>query len=88
MQLALFNVLQNLCSKKLSTSYPFFSLIIHQLVPDNTVHLSHTKVLEMSHHREVRRITGMTEKRGADREWEYPSVMEATEAAELHPIRV
>ena len=33
------------------------------------------KVLEGFHHRAVQRITGMTEKRGAGGEWEYPLVV-------------
>ena len=46
------------------------------------------KVLPEFHHWAARRITGMTEKRGAGGEWEYPSVEEATEAAGIHPIGV
>ena len=46
------------------------------------------KVLAGSHHRVAQRITGMTAKRGADGEWDYPSVVEAMEAAGLHPIGV
>ena len=45
------------------------------------------KVLEGFRHRAERRITGMMETRGAGREWEYPSVVAAMEAAGLHPIR-
>ena len=46
------------------------------------------KVLMEFHHRVARRITGMTAKRGAVGDWEYPSVEEAMEAAGLHPIGV
>ena len=46
------------------------------------------KVLEGFHYRAARRITGMTEKRGAGREWEYPSVVEAMKNTGLHPIGV
>ena len=35
------------------------------------------KVLMGFHHQAAQRITGMTEKRGSVREWEYPSVVEA-----------
>ena len=35
------------------------------------------KVLDGFHHREARRITGVTEKRGASGYWEYPLVVEA-----------
>ena len=35
------------------------------------------KVLDGFHHREARRITGVTEKRGASGYWEYPPVVEA-----------
>ena len=44
------------------------------------------KVLTAFHHWVARRITGMTENRGADGEWKYPLVVEAIEAAGLHPI--
>ena len=44
------------------------------------------KVLEGFHHRSDRRITDMTETREAGREWKYPPVVEALEAAVLHPI--
>ena len=44
------------------------------------------KVLEVFHYWAARQITGMTEKRGAGGEWEYPSVVEAMEAARIHPI--
>ena len=37
------------------------------------------KVLEEFHHRVARRITGMTAKRGAGEEWEYPPVVEEME---------
>ena len=46
------------------------------------------KVLEGFHHWAARQIMGMMAKRGADREWEYPSVLEAMESAGLHPIGV
>ena len=46
------------------------------------------KVLEGFHHRAARRITGMTEKRGAGGEWEYFSVVEAMKSAGIHPIGV
>ena len=46
------------------------------------------KVLEGFHHREARRITRITEKRGAGGEWEYPLVVESMEASGLHPIGV
>ena len=44
------------------------------------------KVLKGFHHRAVRRITGMTETRGAGRDWEYPPVAAAMKAVRLHPI--
>ena len=44
------------------------------------------KILEGFHHRAARRITGMTAKHVADREWEYPPVAAALEATGLHPI--
>ena len=44
------------------------------------------KVLERLHHRAAQRITGMTAKRGTGREWGYPSLVEAMEAADIHPI--
>ena len=44
------------------------------------------KVMEGFRHRESMRITGMTESRGAGREWEYPPVVASLEAARLHPI--
>ena len=44
------------------------------------------KVLTAFHHQAVRQITGMTEKRGAGGEWEYPAVEEAMEYAGTHPI--
>ena len=47
-----------------------------------------TKVLEGFHHGAERWITGMTEKRGAGGEYEYPLVVEAMENVELHPIEV
>ena len=46
------------------------------------------KVLEGFHHRAARRIMGMTAKRGAGGEWEYPMVVEAMETAGLYSIRV
>ena len=45
------------------------------------------KVLTGFHHLAARCITGMTEKRGAGGDWEYPSVEEAMEATRLHPHR-
>ena len=45
-------------------------------------------VLTAFHHRAARRITGMTAKRGAGGEWEYPAVEEAMDSAGLHPIGV
>ena len=47
-----------------------------------------SKVLQRFHNLSARRITGMAEKRGAVREWGYPSVVEAMEVAGLHPIGV
>ena len=44
------------------------------------------KVLEGFQHRAARRITGMSDKRGAGGEWEYPLVVEAMEAAGIQPI--
>ena len=44
-------------------------------------------VLEGFHNRVARRITGMTATRGVGREWEYPPVVAAMDAAGLHPIR-
>ena len=44
------------------------------------------KVLEGFHQRTDRRFTGITETCGAVREWEYPLVVAALEAAGLHPI--
>ena len=46
------------------------------------------KFLTVFHHRAARRITGMTEKRGAGREWEYPEVDEAMDATGIHHIGV
>ena len=46
------------------------------------------KVLTAFQHWSTQRITGMTVKRGAGGEWEYPSVEEAMEAAGIHPIGV
>ena len=46
------------------------------------------KVLVGFHHRAAQRITGMTEKRGADGEWEYPLVVKEMEAVGIHPIGV
>ena len=46
------------------------------------------KVLTAFHHRAARQITGMTEKRGAGGEWEYPAVNETMDAAGFHPIEV
>ena len=45
------------------------------------------KVLEGFHHQESIQITGMTAKHVADRDWGYPPVMAALEAAGLHPIQ-
>ena len=44
------------------------------------------KVLEGFHNRTARWITGMMASRGAGGEWEYPPVVEAMQAAGLHPI--
>ena len=44
------------------------------------------KSLEGFHHWDARWIAGITATRGADREWEYPPVVEALEAVGLHPI--
>ena len=44
------------------------------------------KVLDGFHPWVARRITGMTTTRGVEREWEYPPVVVALEAAGLHPI--
>ena len=46
------------------------------------------KVLEGFQHRAAQRIMGLMEKRGAGGEWQYPSVLEAMEAAGLHTIGV
>ena len=46
------------------------------------------KVLEGFYHWVARHITELTEKRGEGGEWEYPLVVEAMEAAGLHPIGV
>ena len=55
------------------------------------------KVLTVFHHWTARRMTGMTgmmgmtgmtAKRRAGREWEYPPVEEAMDAAGIHPIGV
>ena len=46
------------------------------------------KVLEGFYHQAARSITGMTEKRRSGGEWEYSSVVEAMEAAGVHPIGV
>ena len=45
------------------------------------------KVLEVFHHRAVRRITGMTAKRGVGGKWEYPPVVADMDATRLHKIR-
>ena len=45
------------------------------------------RVLEGFHHFESMRITGMAGKRVTDREWEYPPVVAALEAAGLHSIQ-
>ena len=44
------------------------------------------KVLTVFHHRVARQITGMTAKRWAGREWDYPEVEEAMDSAGIHPI--
>ena len=46
------------------------------------------KVLEGFHHRAARRITGMTAKRGAGGEWDYPLEVETMETVGIHPIGV
>ena len=46
------------------------------------------KVLTGFYHRATRCITGMMAKRGAGGEWDYPSVVEAMEAAGIYPIGV
>ena len=46
------------------------------------------KVLTAFHHRAAQRITGMTAKRRAGREWEYLAVDEEMNAAGIHPIGV
>ena len=46
------------------------------------------KVLMEFHHRAARRITGITARHGASREWEYPAVEEAMDYARIHPIRL
>ena len=46
------------------------------------------KVLTAFHHRAAQWITGMTAKRGAGGEWEYPAVEEAMDSAGIHPIMV
>ena len=46
------------------------------------------KVLTGFHHWVEQRITGMTDKRGAGREWENPSVVKTMESAGLHPFGV
>ena len=43
-------------------------------------------ILEGFHHQAERGITGMTVKSVADRKCEYPLVVAALEAADLHPI--
>ena len=45
-------------------------------------------VLEGLHHREARRITGMTANRRAGGEWDYPSVVGEMKTVGLHPIGV
>ena len=45
------------------------------------------KVLEGFHHRAFRRIKGMTTKRVAGGEWEYPLVVASLEASAFHPIQ-
>ena len=46
------------------------------------------KVLKGFHHRAAQRITGITAKVGAGREWEYSLVVEAMGTKGLHPIWV
>ena len=46
------------------------------------------KVLEGFHHRAARWIMGMTAKRGAGGEWEYPLVVESMDTVGIHPISV
>ena len=45
------------------------------------------KVLEGFHHQAARQITGMTVKIVVDGGWEYPPVVAALEASDLHPIQ-
>ena len=44
------------------------------------------KVLEGLHHRAAQWIKGLTAKRGAGGEWDYPPVVEEMKTAGLHPI--
>ena len=44
------------------------------------------KFLTGFHHQAAQRIMGMKAKRGAGREWEYPSAVWEMESAWLHPI--
>ena len=46
------------------------------------------KVLTAFYHIAAQRITGMTSKRGAGGEWEYPSVEDAMDAVRIQPIEV
>ena len=46
------------------------------------------KILTTFHHWMAQRIMGMTERRGAGGEWEYPAVEKAMESTWIHPIRV
>ena len=46
------------------------------------------KVLTAFNHQAARQITGITAKREEGKEWEYPDVDAAMEAAGLHLIRV
>ena len=46
------------------------------------------KFLEGFHQWAAQWITGMTEKRGAGGEWEYPPVVEEIKAMGIHPIGV
>ena len=44
------------------------------------------KALMAFHHWVVRKITGMTAKRGAGGEWDYPEAEKAIDSVRLHPI--
>ena len=45
------------------------------------------KVLEGFHHQAAWRISGMTARNTEDREWEYPQVADALEAAGIWQIK-